>query len=459
MRSARSLAVLLFGARIGEVYRTAAGRPAFAYEPAWAESGPGIPLSVSMPMAVLEHGPKVVAPYLWGLLPDSEARLDEIVRSADRRIAVGNPVALLGEVGEDCAGAVQFVTPDRLEFLEKEGGVDWLDQAGVAEVLRRCRTGASPTTSPGIGRGRGNYSVAGMQPKAALYREPSADGDRWGVPRGRTPTTHILKPPIPGLEGQVENEHFCLRLASALGFAVANSEVISFGQEQAIVVERYDRVRLADGGVVRVHQEDMCQALAVMPKDKYQHDGGPSPERIVNDVLRRSAAARELVESDVRSFLAAVALNWLIAGTDAHGKNFSIVHGRGGAFRLAPLYDVMSALPYDDLRDVAMSFKVGGHYDFALQPRHWERLARGCRFDPGEMIAVVSSLAARCPDLAGDVAAQCRSDGLEHPAIATLSRMVRERCQSIYAVYGTRGSTPLEDRHGDDATPAVVDRK
>lgn len=300
MKVPRTLAVLLFDAVVGEVAENTNGKPVFAYKPAWTEHGPGIPLSLSLPMAALKHGPTAVAPYLWGLLPDSEVRLEAIARAISPRIPSGNPVALLGEVGEDCAGAVQFVRPDRLESLE-ENGVEWLDEAAVAELLRCCREGEAPGFRAGS-RTRGKYSVAGMQPKVALHRRESVDGLAWGTPRGRTPTTHILKPPIPHLRGQIENEHFCLRLASALGFAAASSEVMSFGDERAIVVERYDRIE--------------------------QQDGGPSPERIVRDVLRGSAAPAEVVEADVRRFLAAIALNWVIAGTDAHGKNFSILHGR-----------------------------------------------------------------------------------------------------------------------------------
>ena len=438
MSGVKRLAVLLYGAKIGETFETRAGRPAFTYAEEWMKGGPGVPLSLSIPLSVADHDHKTVAPYLWGLLPDSQDRLEAIARAAEEKVSAGNPISLLGEIGEDCAGAVQFVRPDRVGDLEGECDVELLGEADIAMMLRRCREGLPPVRSGD----RGKYSVAGMQPKVALHRQVIDGTERWGVPHGRTPTTHILKPPIPDLSGQLENEHFCLKLASALGLAAANSAVMSFSGENAIVVERYDRLRRPDGRYARVHQEDMCQALAIMPANKYQSDGGPSPERIVGDVLRASMAPREAVEADVRTFLSAVALNWVIAGTDAHGKNFSIVHGPRGAFRLAPMYDIISALPYDPIRDIKMSLRVAGDYGFDVYPRHWAKLARGCRFDPAEMNAIVDSLVRRCPDIASDVAAKCREDGLTHPVVESLTDLIAGRCREIAARY-SRADLPL----------------
>jgi len=165
-----------------------------------------------------------------------------------------------------------------------------------------------------------------------------------GVPSGRVPTTHILKPPTGEFDGHAENEHFCLELGRALGLPVVDSRIMRFQDEVAIVVERYDRVRTA-AGLRRVHQEDICQALAIPPTRKYQNEGGPGIRDIVELLKTYSAKAPE----DVRTFLDAIAYNWLIAGTDAHAKNYALLIGAQARIRLAPLYDVASVLPYPDI--------------------------------------------------------------------------------------------------------------
>src|ERR1700682_4452920 len=151
--------------------------------------------------------------------------------------------------------------------------------------------------------------------------------------------SHILKPPTGEFEGHPENEHFCLELARAFGLPVENSKVMQFEKEVAIVAERYDRVRVG-GKWVRVHQEDLCQALGLPLTKKYESDGGPNIRTIVRFLEETSAAPEE----DVSTFLDAVIFHWLTAGTDAHAKNYSLLIGPGGSARLAPLYDLASAL-------------------------------------------------------------------------------------------------------------------
>jgi serine/threonine-protein kinase HipA len=164
------------------------------------------------------------------------------------------------------------------------------------------------------------------------------------VPSGRVPTTHILKPPTGEWDGHAENEHFSLHLARAAGLIVPNSTVQHFGDEIAIVVERYDRVR-SGGRWSRIHQEDMCQALGLHPTSKYESDGGLGV-RTIAELLRQQSSNPE---EDVQSFVDAIAFNRLIAGTDAHAKSYALLLSGSGAVRLAPLYDLASILPYQTI--------------------------------------------------------------------------------------------------------------
>ncbi len=412
------LVALIGNCIVGHVSQRARGRLAFTYDQAWRASPDAYPISLSMPLAAAEHGPDAVEAFLWGLLPDNEIVLDRWARKF--QISPRNVFAMISHVGEDCAGAVQFVTAERLDAL-RDGGedhVDWLDEGGVAERLRALREDHAAWRLP---RDTGQFSLAGAQPKTALL---FSDG-RWGIPSGRTPTTHILKPPTGQFDGHAENEHFCLQLARSLGMPTATSRVMRFGEEIAIVVERYDRVRIGDA-IIRVHQEDTCQAFGIMPTRKYQNEGGPSAADIV-EVLRTYSTTRD---EDVQAFIDASAFNWIIAGTDAHAKNYSLLISGGGRVRLAPLYDVASILPYDDydLHKMKLSMKIGGEYGLLdIGVRQWEKFAREMRIDGDALLQRILGMAEQLPDLIHEEMARLRASQLALPVIERLAERLIER--------------------------------
>lgn len=412
------LIALLAGREIGRLHRQASGRLAFTYDGDWRQDDDAYPLSLSMPLAASEHGPGGVEPFLWGLLPDNDRVLD---RWAKRfQVSARSAFALIANVGEDCAGAVQFVRPARLEEVQSGAAdnVAWLDDTDIANRLRLLREDPAAWR---LARDTGQFSLAGAQPKTALV----FDNDRWGVPSGRIPTTHILKPATGQFEGHAQNEHVCLELARALGIPAARSRVEHFGEEIAMVVERYDRAR-AGNEILRVHQEDICQALGVMPTSKYQNEGGPGIAAVV-DLLRTHSSARE---EDLRAFMDAIGLNWLIAGTDAHAKNYSLLLSGGPRVRLAPLYDVASILPYDgfDTHAIKLSMKVGGAYRMGdVGPRQWRKLAQEARLDEGRLIDRLVEMAEQLPDLVSAVVRNARGDGLNPPVVERLKARIITR--------------------------------
>ena len=406
------LITLLGGREVGRVRTHARGKLTFAYDSAWREASDAYPLSLSMPLAAEEHGPGVIEAFLWGLLPDNEIVLERWAKKF--QISARNVFALIANVGEDCAGAVQFVKPDRLAAIRSGSAdeIEWLDEDSVALRLRALREDHAAWRLP---RDTGQFSLAGAQPKTALLFE----NGRWGIPSGRTPTTHILKPPTGHFDGHAENEHICLGLARALGLPTASSHVMRFGDEIAIVVERYDRMRIGNE-IIRVHQEDICQALGVMPTKKYQNEGGPGVADVV-ELLRTHSHARE---EDVSAFIDAIAFNWLIAGPDAHAKNFSLLISGGPRVRLAPLYDIASILPYDDidLQKVKLSMKIGGEYRLRdVQLNEWRKLARDVRIDADALIVRIAAMADRLPDELSTVRARAQGEGLDQPIIERLA--------------------------------------
>ena len=359
---------------------------------------------------------------MWGLLPDNDITLNGWARRA--QTSARNPFALLAAMGEDCPGAAQLVPPGH-DFAGR-GGVQWITPANLGERIRTL------LDDPGAGRlsnDTGQFSLAGAQAKTALYRA----GRKWGVPHGRTPTTHILKPEGPRFPGLAINEYFCLELARAAGLPAVRSAVQIIGGTPTIIVERFDRYRdPRDGLIKRIHQEDCCQALGMHPSARYQSDGGPGLPEIM-DLLRFSKAP----DIDRERFMRAQVFNALIGGTDAHGKNYAILYEPGGAFRLTPLYDLISFLPYQQRRSqLRLAMTIGGKRAIdEIKLSHWERAAARCGYDGGRVMAQVRDLTARLPDLAATVKTKCDSSGLRHTILDQLVDQIADNAGRV----GKRG--------------------
>ncbi|ATQ68960.1 MULTISPECIES: type II toxin-antitoxin system HipA family toxin [Methylosinus] len=420
------LLALANGRKVGRVIRDPRGRLAFIYEETWRAAQGAYPLSLSMPLTAEKHGHQPIDAFLWGLLPDNEAVLARWARRF--QVSARNPFALLSHVGEDCAGAVQFVRPDRVDAIlgEEPGAVEWLNEADIAERLRTLRADHAAWRTPSD---TGQFSLAGAQPKTALLCE----NGRWGVPSGRTPTTHILKPPTGEYDGHAENEHLCMSLASRLGLLTARSRVQWFGDEVAIVIERYDR-DWTDSAIIRVHQEDFCQALAIPPTRKYENEGGPGARMAVD--LLRTVSGRP--QEDVQRFVDAIIFNWLIAGTDAHAKNYSLLIGAQGRARLAPLYDIASILPYGfDPHRVRLAMKIGDTYKLRdIGAPQWRKFAGQLRLNADEVLHRIREMAAMLPDHLADVRRAAESDGIAHSIVARLSDALTERADRCRQVIG-----------------------
>lgn len=392
------------------------GDMALQYDPAWLTSPAGRPLSLSLPFnfgnAPLKGAP--VAHYFEGLLPDSEA----IRRRVAARFKTGSTEAfdLLSAIGRDCVGALQLLEegqePTGLGQVE---GVE-LDEEAIERHLLEV---VAPDRFLGARDPDDDFriSLAGAQEKDAFVRW---DG-RWLKPRGTTPTTHIFKLPL-GLVGgrkadfstSVDNEWLCLRLLAAYGLPTARADIASFGSQRVLVVERFDRAVSRDGTrLLRLVQEDFCQATGTSPLLKYENDGGPGLMALFT-LVQQSVAA----EQDLRTLMASQILFWMLRAPDGHAKNFSIQlqAGQAGRFRLTPLYDVMSAYPVIGngpnqwaARDVKLAMALMGkhrhHHVHAIQRRHFNSTARKLGYgDTAEPL--VQELVARTPGVVEQVQAE-----------------------------------------------------
>lgn len=422
-----SLHVLMQGVPMGTLRQDAHGNPHVAYSPDWRGAAGAFPLSLCLPLSAASHPPAAVAAVAWGLLPDNDTTLQGW--ASRFHVSPRNPVSLLAHVGEDCAGAVQFVAPDRVEAViaGEADGIEPLSDAQVASRLSQVRRD--------VGSGRwlgdiGQFSLAGAQAKIALLKLD----DGWAVPSGRIPTTHILKPPGGDYGGFVENEMFCLRLARAMGMPAAHSEKIEIEGESAICVERYDRARTADGWT-RIHQEDFCQALGVMPQIKYQNQGGPGAADLADILWQHGTQPQQ----DVATLFNALAFNYLIGGTDAHAKNYSLLLD-SEQVRLAPLYDISSALPYPQLqkRKIKLAMKIGSHYrwwDITL--RDWQATASAMRLAPAMAMEMLARMALELPTVAEQQRFQLEEEGIAHPILETLVQEIAASCARCLARFSS----------------------
>ncbi len=387
----KTLAVLSNAQLAGTLTQDDTGALSLRYDPAYRSSALAVPVSLSMPLLKPTSSGSVVRAFCQGLLPDNEAVLERWGR--DFQVSAGNPFALLTHVGADCAGAVQFVEPDRIEsLLAQEGTVVPLTEQQIAARLRTLRQDPSTWHLAGAGQ----FSLAGAQAKTALHFD--SEIGQWGDPTGAVPTTHILKPAITGFDEHDLNEHLCLGAAQIAGLRSAQSRVLPFGDERAVVVDRYDRFFAGHGQVARIHQEDMCQACGQPPIAKYQSEGGPSPEQIIA-LIRASVREPSVVALEVSRFVDALAFNWLIAGTDAHAKNYSMLL-TARQIRLAPLYDLASSLAYPDmyLPRLRLAMKIGSEYRIsAITGRHWRAFAVRNGLDAEAVLTRIDELAYRLP--------------------------------------------------------------
>ena len=341
----RTLGLWMNGARVGTWSLAPNAPDTLQYDLGWAQSEQGRPLSLSLPFTPgnAPHRGEKVRAYFENLLPDSK----DIRERLARRFKTGSTDAfeLLAEIGRDCVGALEILPEGQVSAGIAAVQAEPLGEAQVARVLR------SATTPHAMGWGSEDddfrISIAGAQEKTALLLR---DG-QWCLPRGGTPTTHIFKLPL-GLIGgmkldmrhSVENEWLCALILKEFGLPVAACQPMQFEDTKALVVERFDRTWWThpEGGqrLVRLPQEDMCQAMGIAPEAKYEADGGPGIDGIL-DLLDGSITR----EQDQRDFFKAQLLFWMLCATDGHGKNFSLFLRPGGRYQLTPLYDVLSVYP------------------------------------------------------------------------------------------------------------------
>ena len=445
-----TLDVLIEGQLAGSLDLPDSGWPRLRYRRVYAQTDAATPLSTLFLPEQSEHSGEALANWLLGLLPDDDRVLDSL---RDRYgTDKSRPLDLLGTpIGEDCAGAVQFCQAERTsDLLARRGGLNHLSDDRLLECLEEIRR--DPAYRPEEYDPTGGFSLAGMQPKIALRHTPSG----WALPWGAEPTSHIIK--VTRREHYPHEalmEHVTMTTARRLGLRVPQTGVIVRDELEAIVVTRYDRA-LRGERLVRVHQEDLCQASGLHPDYKYQRDGGPSPTAAA--ALRRrivGAAAAPTVVDQLRDLLI---LQWLVVHNDAHSKNFSILLA-GGRRALAPLYDACTWLPYrrrTPVPKLRTAMKIGRDYRISSADRAeaLQRLADALGIGKLETARRFEALASQLPDALDQTVESLPAVDQDRPIVANYvieQKQRARRCEQIAAA-AVRRSSPRRISPTDSAS-------
>jgi serine/threonine-protein kinase HipA len=424
------LRVYLNNRRVGTLSREASGAIGFAYHEDWLGWEHALPVSLSLPLRETPYRGEPVAAVFENLLPDSD-KLRRLV--AEKVGARGTDAySMLTKIGHDCVGALQFIAgdddaPDATGTLEGEP----VDEASIEKILK----GLSQAPLGLTGDDAFRISVAGAQEKTALLWH---DG-QWIKPHGTTPTTHLIKTQIGELPGgidlsdSVENEYYCLKLTEAFGLPVNTATIETFGDTKALAIERFDRRWTKDGRLLRLPQEDCCQALSVPPTLKYQNEGGPGMVDVL-DLLKGSDTPME----DQEIFLKAQLVFWLIGATDGHAKNFSVFLSPGGSYRMTPLYDILTAQPALNARQIerkqmkmAMSVGNSRHYRFdQIHGRHFVQTAMRAGLSKKRATAIIEDIEAKAPE-AMETTAKALPKGFPTAVVDIVSDAVNDRLRGL----------------------------
>jgi serine/threonine-protein kinase HipA len=370
------------GKLIGKLSKNTQGGLSFNYDDTWLNTSGARPVSLSLPLTAQSYQGDKVYHFFDNLLPDNPQIRARI--QARFQIPTNQPFDLLATIGRDCAGAIQLLDSPDINFAQKIN-YQTLSEKQVASLLRNYRhnpLGMNDDTADF------RISIAGAQEKTALLYHDN----QWCEPLKETPTTHILKLPIGmiahqqlDLSDSCENEWLCARIAKAYGFPVADSDILQFEDVKVLSVKRFDR-RLSNDNrwIMRLPQEDMCQALGVSPNLKYQSDGGPG----IQDIMALLLGSADAV-ADRALFYRTQIFFWLIAGIDGHAKNFSVFIEPEGQYRLTPLYDIMSAYPLMQkkqlqIQKIKMAMALKGknnHYNWhMILRRHFLETAKAANY-------------------------------------------------------------------------------
>ena len=418
----QKLIAYMNGELVGTLEKHNNGAHTFQYDKNWITNAASRPLSLSLKLQLPIITSDAVINFFDNLLPDSPQVRDRIV--ARYKASSKQPFDLLKEIGRDSVGAIALLPPE-FPYIKEPLRCEELEDKKLESVL--CAYKSDIPLGMLEEEEDFRISVAGVQEKTALLRF----NGHWCLPKGNTPTTHIIKLPIGeiqqanatlDLKDSVENEYLCIELARAMGFTVPNVNIIQTDNIKALAVERFDRRWTKDKKkLLRLPQEDICQVFGMPSSTKYESQGGPGIAQIMALLMGSSNAIE-----DRYNFMRFQVFQWLIGATDGHAKNFSIYIDKGGSYRLTPFYDILSAYPLLggkglNIRKLKLSMGLkatkGKKYEISkILPRHFLDTAKAVNFSQDMMQEIMDEMQSALPKAILQVSAALPEDFPKHIA-------------------------------------------
>jgi len=388
--------------KAGELWLDQQRRFCFQYDKSWIKSPSNLRLSVSLPLRENPYLADDSYSYFTNLLPEGKI-LNVISRKL--QIPVSNQFELLKAVGGDCAGAVSLFEDGDLPPKPEEYSYKTLTDDHLIEIIKELPENPFLADEASI-----RLSLAGAQEKLPV----SFKNNKILISMNGAPSSHILKTPIKDLHGTVENETFCMMLAKRMGLTVPEVKIIKVNEIPLYIIDRYDR-KIENGQIIRLIQEDFCQALNVNAQLKY------TPTLDVCFSLIRNESAVQI--KDTKRFLQLIVFNGLIGNSDAHAKNVSFIHGENGT-TLAPFYDLLSTYVYPYAKKMAM--KIGGerHFQF-LEPEHFERFSRDTQIKYKVVKEIIVRMADKIVDAAKETTQEFSDLYGESPVLKEISDVIK----------------------------------
>ena len=405
------LDVYLQDQKIGRLWLDESRRFVFQYDAAWIGLSKAVPLSLRLPLKAEPYSDDLARPFFSNLLPEAEIKR---VIAQRLRISADNDFAMLNRIGGECAGAVSVLpagakpteTPGYRELNDEE-----LHQIIIDLPRRPLMVGVEGM----------RLSLAGAQNKLPVYMEE----DRIFLASGNAPSSHILKPPIRELEDSVSNEAFCIMLAQRMKLPVSKV-AIRQGIDRLFIIARYDRSRNKSGSLVRLHQEDFCQALGFLPDQKYESEGGPGLSQCFGLLQEKSIRPA----ADRMALLRWTIFNHLIGNADAHAKNLAILFTDRGP-QLAPFYDLLSTQVYPDLTD-RQAMRIGSENRPSwIQLRHWERFAEIIAIKPRLVLITLKNMTTAIMPIAEGLAEEFQKAYGASTIIQQILAVIRKRAATV----------------------------